>query len=142
MTDKHVASCFCGAVTIEVTGAPLEMGYCHCNSCRSHSGSPISSYMLWKAEDVRVTKGTELVGRFSKTPMSDRHFCKRCGGHFMTIHPTLGLTDVRAPLITGITFRPTVHLHYAESVLPIKDGLPKLKDFPAAIGGSGDVIPE
>jgi hypothetical protein len=27
-------------------------------------------------------------------------------------------------------------------VLPIKDGLPKLKDFPEAIGGSGETLPE
>jgi hypothetical protein len=39
-------------------------------------------------------------------------------------------------------FKPTVHLNYEETVLPIKDGLPKLKDFPAAIGGSGETMPE
>jgi hypothetical protein len=27
-------------------------------------------------------------------------------------------------------------------LLPIKDGLPKLRDFPAAIGGSGEAMPE
>jgi hypothetical protein len=27
-------------------------------------------------------------------------------------------------------------------VLPMKDGLPKLRDFPAEMGGSGDVVPE
>jgi hypothetical protein len=27
-------------------------------------------------------------------------------------------------------------------VLPMMDGLPKLKDFPAEMGGSGDVVPE
>jgi hypothetical protein len=26
--------------------------------------------------------------------------------------------------------------------LPMMDGLPKLKDFPAEMGGSGDVAPE
>ena len=142
MADKHTGTCFCGAVTIEATGAPLEMGYCHCNSCRSHSGSPVSSYILWKAEDVRVVKGAELLGRFNRTPMSDRHFCTRCGGHLMTQHPSLGLTDVRAAIIPSIAFKPTVHLHYAEAVLPIKDGLPKLRDFPAAVGGSGEMLPE
>jgi hypothetical protein len=35
-----------------------------------------------------------------------------------------------------------VHLNYEETVLSIKDGLPKLKDFPAKIGGSGQVLPE
>jgi hypothetical protein len=27
-------------------------------------------------------------------------------------------------------------------VLPMKDGLPKLKDFPAELGGSGETIAE
>jgi len=43
-------------IEIQVTGAPVAMGYCHCNSCRSYSGSPVNAYLLWKAEDVTVTK--------------------------------------------------------------------------------------
>ena len=39
-----------------------------------------------------------------------------------------------------LAFKPTVHLNYEETVLPMKDGLPKLKDFPAAIGGSGETF--
>jgi hypothetical protein len=35
-----------------------------------------------------------------------------------------------------------VHVNYAEAVLPIKDGLPKLKDFPKEFGGSGEAIAE
>ena len=32
--------------------------------------------------------------------------------------------------------------NYEEKVLPMKDGLPKLKDFPKEIGGSGETLPE
>ena len=63
MNDTHKGKCFCGAVEIEARGAPMEMGYCHCQSCRSYSGSPITSFLLWKAEDVRVTKGAEVLRR-------------------------------------------------------------------------------
>ncbi len=35
-----------------------------------------------------------------------------------------------------------VHVNYAETVLPMKDGLPKFKDFPAEMGGSGENLPE
>jgi hypothetical protein len=41
-----------------------------------------------------------------------------------------------------MAFKPTVHLNYAEAVLPMRDGLPKLKDFPAEVGGSGEAISE
>jgi hypothetical protein len=34
MADTHAGTCFCGAVAIAATGAPAEMGYCHCASCR------------------------------------------------------------------------------------------------------------
>jgi hypothetical protein len=138
----HTGTCFCGSVEIEVTGVPEEMGYCHCSSCRSYSGGPMSAFMLWRAENIKVTRGAELLGRFNKTGMSDRQFCRKCGGHVMSHHPSLGLTDVAAGVFPGIAFNPLVHLNYAETVLPIKDGLPKLKDFPAEVGGSGELVPE
>jgi hypothetical protein len=60
----------------------------------------------------------------------------------MTQHPTFGLTDVYAATIPTLAFVPALHVNYAESVLPIKDGLPKLKDFPSELGGSGEMLPE
>jgi hypothetical protein len=44
--------------------------------------------------------------------------------------------------LRNFPFTPKVHLNYEETVLPIKDGLPKLKDFPAAIEGSDETLPE
>jgi len=35
-----------------------------------------------------------------------------------------------------------VHVNYAEAVLRMQDGLPKLKDFPAELGGSGEAVAE
>ena len=142
MPNAHTGGCFCGAVEIEVTGAPEEMGYCHCSSCRSYTGGPLVAFVLFKAENVRVTKGAALIGRFRKSEMSERQFCTRCGGHIMTGHPTLGFTDVYAAAIPNVAFKPSVHLNYADTVLPIRDGLPKLKDFPAEVGGSGETIAE
>ena len=60
----------------------------------------------------------------------------------MTIHPSLGLVDVFAATIPTLTFTPGVHVNYAETVLRMRDGLPKLKDFPAEFGGSGEMIAE
>ena len=142
MTTSHRGACFCGAVEIEAAGDPVEMGCCHCSSCRAYSGGPVSTFMLWKSANVDVVKGAELVGRFNKTEMSDRQFCTRCGGHLMTRHPSLGLTDVRSEVISTLRFEPVVHLNYAEAVLPMKDGIAKLRDFPAAVGGSGQILPE
>ena len=142
MTETHKGACFCGAVEIEVTGAPEAMGYCHCGSCRSWSAGPVNAFTLWKPENVKVTKGAEHVARFNKSGASDRQWCTKCGGHVMAAHPGLGLTDVFAATVPSVAFKPGVHVNYAETVLPMKDGLPKLKDFPAEFGGSGEAIAE
>ena len=60
----------------------------------------------------------------------------------MANHPPLGLMDVFAATLPGLSFQPGVHINYAETVLPMKDGLPKLRDFPAEFGGSGEAVPE
>jgi hypothetical protein len=142
MSDTHGGSCFCGEVKVEVTGAPEAMGYCHCASCRSWSAGPVNAFTLWKPENVKVTQGQDMIGHFMKTAMSDRQFCRQCGGHVMTDHPTLGLTDVFAATLPTLDFVPGVHVNYAETVLPMKDGLPKLRDFPSELGGSGESMAE
>jgi hypothetical protein len=79
---------------------------------------------------------------FQKTAVSERQYCKACGGHLMNNHPPLGLVDVFAATLPTLAFRPGVHVNYAETVLPMRDGLPKLKDFPAEFGGSGEQVSE
>jgi len=138
----HAGSCFCGAVDIAVEGAPEGMGYCHCRSCRSWSGGPVNAFTLWKPENVKVTKGEEHLETYAKTPGSQRQYCAKCGGHLMTNHPGLGLVDVFSATLPTLDFQPGVHINYSETVLRMKDGLPKLKDFPAEFGGSGEAIPE
>lgn len=142
MPETHSGECFCGAVAVEVAGAPEAMGYCHCRSCRSWSAGPVNAFTLWKPENVRVTRGAEHLGHFAKTPATDRQFCTLCGGHVMSNHPGFGLVDVYAATIPTLAFAPAVHVNYAETVLPMKDGLPKLRDFPAELGGSGEMVPE
>jgi hypothetical protein len=138
----HIGSCFCGTVKLDVRGSPVVMGYCHCRSCRSWSGGPVNAFSLWKTEAVRITSGAEHVAMFQKSPLSQRQYCARCGGHLMINHPPLGLVDVFAATIPSLVFTPTIHVNYAETVLPMRDELPKLKDFPAEFGGSGEAIPE
>ena len=38
--------CYCGAVTIEVTGDPEGAGYCHCAACRSWAAGPVNAFTL------------------------------------------------------------------------------------------------
>jgi hypothetical protein len=142
MSDTLSGACFCGAVEIEVAGAPEAMGYCHCRSCRSWSAGPVNAFTLWKPENVRITKGEDKLMTYNKTDVTFRQTCTVCGGHVMSQHPTFGLTDVYAATIPDLDFKPMLHVNYAETVLPMKDGLPKMKDFPAELGGSGELVAE
>jgi hypothetical protein len=142
MADTYTGTCYCGAVAIEASEAPVEMGYCHCDSCRRYSGSPVNAFTLWKTDNAKVTKGAESLEKFKSSEMSVRCYCKKCGGNVFVEHPTLGLIDIPAGVLPTLNFAPTVHLNYEDTVLPMKDGLPKLRDFPAAIGGSGETMTE
>lgn len=138
----HLGACFCGAVQLEVRGEAEAMGYCHCESCRHWSAGPVNAFTLWKPEAVTITRGADNLGSYRKTPQSDRKWCRTCGGHVLTEHPALGLIDVYAAIVPDLPFRPGVHVHYQESVLPVADGVQKLRDVPAELGGSGEYMRE
>lgn len=143
MSDKvYQGRCFCGAVELTVTGDPVAMGYCHCASCRSWSAGPVNAFTLWPPTAIKITKGEDQIATFNKTPKSSRKWCKACGGHVMSDHPPWNLVDVYAATIPDLAFKPGVHVNYGETVLHIKDGLPKQNDFPAEMGGSGKLLPE
>ena len=65
-----------------------------------------------------------------------------CGGHLLTEHPLWLETEVPAAVLPDLPFRPALHLHYAETVLRIRDGFPKQKDIRAELGGSGELLSE
>ena len=94
MSDKveqFEGGCLCGAVRFVATGEPKGGVYwCHCQSCRRHSGAPVSVFVNYERSAYRVTKG-EIITRFASTPgQTIRGFCARCGA-------TLTCESVRRP---------------------------------------------
>jgi hypothetical protein len=89
-----------------------------------------------------VVKGAEHIGSYQKTALSIRKWCQKCGGHLFTEHPPWNLVDVYAAVIPSLLFKPALHVNYQETVLPMRDGLPKQKDLPGEMGGSGELMPE
>lgn len=144
MSNEKIYSggCFCGAVKFTITGKPEGQGYCHCDSCRQWSAAPVNAFTLWNPETVRVTQGSDNVATYNKSSNSYRSWCKVCGGHLFTHHPTMKLTDVYAAAIPDFPFEPGVHVHYQETALHMYDGLPKMKDLPQEAGGSGELLAE
>lgn len=142
MDEEYKGRCFCGAVELRVVGNPAAMGYCHCESCRAWSASPVNAFSLWPPNAVEVTRGAEQLGSFAKTENSIRKWCKACGGHLFTEHPGLGVTDVYAAVLPDLPFDAMLHVNYGETVLRMRDGLPKQRDFPKEMRGSGALLPE
>jgi hypothetical protein len=142
MQSEYKGQCFCGTVEFRAKGQPAAMGYCHCESCRHWSAGPVNAFTLWEPGAVEITRGHEQLASFAKTERSIRKWCKACGGHVLTEHPGFGLVDVYAAMLPELPFQPAVHVNYAESVLPVRDGLPKQRDFPAELGGSGTLLAE
>lgn len=146
---EYQASCFCGQVKFTVTGNPEVMAYCHCESCRQWSAGPISAFTLWQPASLKITQGLDNIAGFDRNPISadntvvsNRVWCKTCGGHLYTDHPTMGLIDVPAAIIKDLAFDPAFHVHYQETVHPAQDGLKKFKDLPKEAGGSGIELAE
>ena len=140
--NTHEGQCYCGAVKITVTGDAVGAGYCHCANCRSWSAGPVNAFTLWPTDAVSVTQGADKIAEYNANEQSYRQWCTDCGGHLLTRHPTWGLVDVYAATIPSYPFTPGVHVNYESTVLPMKDGLPKMKDFPSELGGSGESLPE
>lgn len=138
----YKGQCFCGSVAFELRGQPEAMGYCHCTSCRKWSAGPVNAFTLWGKDKVTITRGDDQLASYQKSENSVRRWCKTCGGHVLTEHPQWQLTDVYAALIDELSFSPMLHVNYDETVLPMRDGLPKQRDFPAELGGSGALVQE
>ena len=142
MNQSHKGTCFCGEVEVTVTGSPVAAGYCHCSSCRSWAAAPVNAFTLWAPTAVKITRGEGNVSTYHKTEKSYRKFCKLCGGHLFTEHPLWGVIDVYAATIPTLEYVPNLHVNYSETVLRMRDGLPKMKDMPKDMGGSGETVPE
>ena len=69
--------CLCGAIGFVADGEPLSATFCHCESCRRHSGAVAASFVTFRKEAVRWT-GSERA-RYRSSPPVTRTFCGRCG---------------------------------------------------------------
>ena len=77
-TERFEGGCLCGAVRFVASGPPKEVAWCHCESCRKHSGAPVSVFALYDGAAYTLTKGE--ITKFDSTPgRTRRGFCARCG---------------------------------------------------------------
>jgi hypothetical protein len=88
MQESYDGRCLCGAVQFRATGAPKWVLWCHCNSCRRHSGAPASVFVSFTHDAVTMTHGE--ITKYASSPGVERGFCARCGS-------TLTCNNARLP---------------------------------------------
>jgi hypothetical protein len=91
MSEMYSGRCLCGAVRFEAKGPPKWVRWCHCESCRRHSGAPSNVFVSFEKEAVSVVEGT--ITEFNSSPGVSRGFCARCGS-------TLTCSNVKLPTET------------------------------------------
>ena len=81
MSEAIEGGCLCGAIRFVASGAPKYQFWCHCQSCRRHTGAPVSAYIAFEHTAYRVTKGE--ITKFDSSPRTTRGFCRACGSTLM-----------------------------------------------------------
>lgn len=77
MGEHWEGGCLCGAVRFRADGAPMWLAWCHCQSCRRHSGAPGAVFVAFDEGSLTVTNGE--ITKFESSPGMRRGFCSRCG---------------------------------------------------------------
>lgn len=129
MTDAMPVTgrCLCGDIRYEYRGAPVKILHCHCESCRRHTSSPITTAVCVAKDGFRYTKGEPVA--YESSPGVVRTHCGRCGAP-MTYASTRNLNQVDifiGTLDDPAAVVPTHHVHIAEQLpwFETADALPR-----------------
>jgi hypothetical protein len=117
-TEQFEGGCLCGAVRFVATGRPKCIYWCHCQSCRQHTGAPDSVFVAFDRHAYMVTKGE--VTKFDSSPgRTRRGFCARCGST-LTCETLPQITETHfhvGAFDQAATLEPTKH-YFSEERLP------------------------
>lgn len=68
-------ACLCGAVRVALLHPAVDVGVCHCETCRRWGGGP------WFALQVPGSNISGPVATFRASRFAERGFCATCGSH-------------------------------------------------------------
>ncbi len=132
-----IATCPCGATSLELQGEPLGQVYCHCDDCQRAHGAAYVPRAIFPREAVRILGG-ETRSWLNRT--RTMVICAQCGSHLYGEHDSSPFRGVNAALFPEGAFHPTAHFYCGYAVAPVADALPHYRDFPAEFGGSGELM--
>lgn len=99
---QRTATCCCGQTTIMVDGDPHIHLVCHCDNCKTRTGSAFGVSAYFKETQIRNKGGiTEIYAIDTVETKQERHFCGTCGTTlYWKIYRFPGLSDPAT--LTGI----------------------------------------
>jgi len=68
--------CLCGQLSFETSAEPKWIAYCHCASCRRHTGSPVTCFVNVPLKSVNFNGKRST---YVSSPGVSRSFCASCG---------------------------------------------------------------
>jgi len=137
MSDKTMpitGGCLCGAVRYEAIGEPLEVGHCHCHSCRRQTGAPVVTFVMFEADKVRFTGRERSI--YNSSPGVERAFCGQCGTPLTWEGDYMGIMGEHVIIEFYIStfddpdaFVPDRHWYHEERIawFDVADGLPRYR---------------
>lgn len=143
--DTYNGGCTCGKITFKVYGEPLVQFYCHCNDCSQYHSTHYVEVLVYPdkpdvEQHIKLTDGQEYLKSFEKDGQA-RYFCGECGTAVFNKKESARTLGTFPVLLKGFKFQPTMHLYCSQSKAYMKgitDGLPKFKDLPTELGGTGE----
>ncbi len=87
MVEIYEGRCLCGDIHFRATGKLKWVLWCHCQSCRRHSGAPASVFVAFADNAVSLTRGA--IATYESSPGVERGFCARCGSTLTCSNPKL-----------------------------------------------------
>jgi hypothetical protein len=126
--------CLCREIRYEVQVEPMWICHCHCERCRKHSGSPITTWLGFPAGTVHWV--TKEPFRYRSSKDVERSFCPVCGSTigFHRVHETsIAIGSLDAPDEVPIAKLWTGHAWFKEHItwLDTTDEWTRYSEFPA-----------
>lgn len=119
--------CLCGQLRFVADGEPQWVVYCHCASCRRHTGSPVACFVNFPLARVRF-EGTRST--YESSAGVTRSHCATCGTPiaYETARRPGEIDFYLNAFAEPGQFEPQLHVHFAEHLpwFDTRDDKPRL----------------
>ena len=97
--QSRTASCSCGQLSIEVSGAPLGVGVCHCLACQRRTGSVFAALAAFAPPYTVTGTATEYLRVGDRGSRCTFRFCPVCGSNLF--HTEVGAESAFVAVAVG-----------------------------------------